>query len=86
MVKDLNAVYAGFLEAEHKAFADALRSQDSLFRETNGLVTYGEICSFEIARHQGVTAEQFAALPSRGDRMKWLKERNARLCGGAKIG
>lgn len=70
-------------ELERRFLINAVRAQQNLHK-IMGTVTYGELQSFEIARHHGVTAEQFAALPSRADRMKWIEERNARIYGEPK--
>ena len=71
----------GVGELEHRVFIASVKAQRHL-RELIGSqgLTYGEMCSFEIARYRGVTAEAFAALPSR-ERMKWLDERRERLMG-----
>ena len=66
---------------EHRVLVQAIDSQMRLFEVMNGNVSYGELRSFDIARFHGVTAEQFAALPSRAERMKWINERNAKIYG-----
>lgn len=71
-------------ELERRFLIGAVRAQQNLHEAMGGHVTYGELQSFEIARHHGVTVEQFAALPSRADRMKWLEERNAKIYGAPK--
>lgn len=69
-------------ELERSAFKASLAAQDNLRDsfDARGLpLTYGETRSFDIARYEGVTPEQFASLPDRDSRMKWLNERRAKL-------
>jgi len=82
---DARKILTDIEEMEHRMLVNAVRAQQSLHEAMGGPVTYGELRSFEIARHHGVTAEQFAALPSRADRVKWIEERNAKIYGEPKV-
>lgn len=77
----VNKILEDIERLEHRMLIDAVKAQQELHEAMGGVVTYGEIRFFEIARYQGVTAQQFAALPSRADRMRWLEERNAKIYG-----
>lgn len=65
-------------DLEHRCFMSGLKSYEELrsaFQAKGLVLTYGESRSFDIARHHGVSAEQFANLPTREERMNWLENR-----------